>query len=237
MAICTQNSLIYRFMHWLMCLLMISVQPGRKFLWNAPVFPEIWRAGCNMVWDGSSRTVGRLPTCYDVWSSQGLINAVVPFSCVPAGEHFCLGILVPLSLCLVFLSVFLKLILWSWDRRLQLISWWCPGGPACLEKASKAGTWAGLLRTDKLPLGETHCPSTGMGKRLCSIHCSRATTHTMQPPLRQLLEFHGTVDLGVSSHGPPRCQPARWAREGDPTAWAVDSLGLLSMARQHSFKH
>lgn len=101
MAICTQNSLIYRFMHWLMCLLMISVQPDRKFLWNAPVFPEIWRTGCNMVWDGSSRTVGRLPTCYDVWSSQGLINAVVPFSCVPAGEHFCLGILVPLSLCLV----------------------------------------------------------------------------------------------------------------------------------------
>ena len=56
-----------------------------------------------MHWDGSSRTVGRQPTCYHAWSSQGQINAVVPFSCVPAGPHFCLSIMVPLSPSFVYI--------------------------------------------------------------------------------------------------------------------------------------
>lgn len=55
--------------------------------------------------DGSSRAIGRQPTWCSVWFSQWQINAAVPFSCVPAGAHVCLGIAVYLSLSFVYIPV------------------------------------------------------------------------------------------------------------------------------------
>lgn len=126
-----------------------------------------------MQWDSSSRAAGRQFTRYSAWLSQGQIKAVVPFSCVPAGPHFSLGTVVPLSLCFVCIP---KISFWPWDWRLQFITLWCPRGPPCLETANKARARAGLLRADKLPLAETHCPSVRMGRHLCSIHHHCATT-------------------------------------------------------------
>lgn len=236
MAICTQNSLIYRFIHWLICLLMISVQPSRKFLWNAPVFPGVRRVGCNMHWDGSSRTVGRQSTCYNVWSSQGQINAVVPFSCVPAGPHFCFGIVVPLSLCFVYIpkSNFLAMRLEAAIHFLMMLR---RSSVSRESKQSWGLGWApGSCRVKPIAL-----------PRGCK-NVSAVSTAAVQP--RTQLEKGGyqttaAVAACVSCEGwlrsaiawTPWCQPAQWARGGDSAAWAVDSWGLLSMAWQHSFKH
>lgn len=114
---------------------MISVQPSTKFLCNTQFALKYREQAAIFHWDGRSSAVGRDPTCYSVWFSQGQINAIISFSHVPHEADFCLDIVASLSL--FFLSIFLKLFFWPQDCRLKFIFQWCPGGPACPEKASK----------------------------------------------------------------------------------------------------
>lgn len=179
----------------------------------------MWRAGCNMQGGGSSRAVGSQPTWDNVCFPQGQIPAVLLLELTSASTSW--------SLWASLLPISLKLIFWPWGWRLQFISQWCPGGPACLEKASPARVWAGLLRAVRLPLGKTYCPSTRMGKGVCSTHRRRGTTH-------------GAGERRAPNHRRGGCSRFVWGltqkcRGVDP--WAGGSWGLLSIAQQPSVKH
>lgn len=166
---------------------MISVQSSTKFICNTPVCPEIWRAGWNLHWDESSSAVGGEPSCYSVWFSQGQINAVGSFSHVFDGALFCLDTVVPLS---VFFSIFfskrlfyiLKIILSALRLQVEIHFPMVSRSPSMSRESKPTGSWAGLLRPDKLDEtcedGKCAASPAGMehrlgeqGSELCSASC------------------------------------------------------------------
>lgn len=174
--------------------------------------------------DGSS-TAGRSQLIHcNMWFSQGQINAIVPVSFIPAGAHFC--VVVPLWPSYFYIPK-INILAIRMEAAIALLI--MPRKPSVSRESKQKWVQAGLMRAAKLPLAKAHCPSTRMGKCICSTHGS-SHNWRKEAPNHSCLSFVWGWTWECRSLDSP-VPGTLWGWESDAAAWAVSSQGLLSMAR------